>query len=124
MCGIAGIISLNGKPVPIPVLQKMVDLLVHRGPDGSGFLLGWVESGNYQQTFMQHTTHWDRRGPVQVALVHRRLANLDLSERGLQPMQSRDRQTWVVFNGEIYNYLELWRHFQSHGTVFDTCLKC
>jgi asparagine synthase (glutamine-hydrolysing) len=56
----------------------------------------------------------------QVALGHRRLAILGLSERGLQPMTVRDSRTWIVFNGEIYNHLQLRIELQARGYTFTT----
>jgi asparagine synthase (glutamine-hydrolysing) len=84
MCGIAGLYCLDGKEPDTQLLSVMSERLSHRGPDGDG-------------------THIS--GPV--ALAHRRLAIIDLSEDGLQPMTSEDGSMWLVFNGEIYNFVEL-----------------
>ena len=87
MCGICGIISLTNQPLSAAMLQKlgrMNDALAHRGPDSSGV---W-----HNET---------------VALGHRRLAIMDLSAAGHQPMLSVDNQTVIAFNGEIYNYQNL-----------------
>ena len=75
----------------------MCDLLAHRGPDGAGT---WVE------------------GPV--GLGHRRLAIIDLSESGRQPMQAAEGRTWITFNGEIYNFLELRSRLAQRGHRFRT----
>lgn len=84
MCGIAGAFNWNSKsPDPI-LLNKMNQAMLHRGPDGEGV---WI------------------KGPV--GLVQRRLAIIDLSSNGLQPFHSFDGRFVLVFNGEIYNYLEL-----------------
>ncbi len=87
MCGIAGIISLNG--TPIPSLQRklavMGKLIAHRGPDGEGT---WCAQSNT------------------AGLAHRRLSIIDLSETGAQPM-SGPNDTVISYNGEVYNYLEL-----------------
>lgn len=80
MCGITGILHLNGQPARRETLEKMNGTIAHRGPDGEGFFLD---------------------GPV--GLGHRRLSIIDL-EAGKQPMQSADGQSVIVFNGEIYNY--------------------
>jgi len=87
MCGIAGFFSLNNKPLPQGPrhLSVMSDLLAHRGPDDSG---SWV-SGNHS-----------------VGLAHQRLSIIDLSKSAAQPMHGNN-STCLVFNGEIYNYLEL-----------------
>jgi asparagine synthase (glutamine-hydrolysing) len=112
MCGITGLLSLQGAPVDPAVLQRMTDRQAHRGPDGEGFLLG--------DTLVPHTRQWDGRAPVRVALGHRRLAILDLSDRGLQPMPTGDGKCWIVFNGEIYNHRELRTELEGRGYAFRT----
>jgi asparagine synthase (glutamine-hydrolysing) len=84
MCGINGIIGVEGLDDPKNTVAIMNDALAHRGPDASGIF----------------TTN-------DVVLGHRRLAIIDLSEAAEQPFYSHDRQQVVVFNGEIYNYREL-----------------
>jgi asparagine synthase (glutamine-hydrolysing) len=96
MCGIAGRINyVSGKPVAAPVITGMCDLLAHRGPDGSG---AWT------------------RGHA--GLGHRRLAIIDLSEAGAQPMSTADGEIWLTFNGEIYNFLELRAQLEARGHRF------
>ena len=94
MCGIAGFVGKGG----INDLRAMGDQLIHRGPDGEG-------------TFIDQT----RR----VFLLHRRLAILDI-EGGNQPMWNEDRSVGVIFNGEIYNHLELRATLVAKGHVFHT----
>ncbi len=81
MCGIAGIFNLNGEPVTPVILRKMADAIAHRGPDGEGF---------YTDSF--------------IGLSHRRLAIIDLSPAGHQPMMTLDGQYVLIYNGEIYNF--------------------
>src|SRR5436309_3790126 len=119
MCGIVGIVGVD-RPVDVTALQRMNDLQAHRGPDGEGFLLGWVHAGRYCHALVPHTTQWDAQRPVTVGLGHRRLAILDLSQRGLQPMTVDDSQQWIVFNGEIYNHLELRAQLEALGYRFTT----
>ena len=95
MCGIAGILRLDGGPVARPPLEGMVDALAHRGPDGRGM-------------------HVD--GPV--GLGHLWLSILDPSPAGAQPMR-RGRMV-LVHVGEIYNYLELAIELRDHGESFET----
>jgi asparagine synthase (glutamine-hydrolysing) len=100
MCGIAGFISKKA-PVPAMTLEAMTDSLAHRGPDDHGFF-GW------EADFQIH--RWKERGaayPLRVGLGSRRLAILDLSANGAQPMGTADDRYWLSFNGQIYNYLEL-----------------
>ena len=103
------------------MLQRMADLLAHRGPDGEGFLLASGPWESMQYAFRRHIAN-DAAGeaPIRVGLGHRRLAILDLTDSGLQPMGTRDRQTWVVFNGEIYNHLEIRATLESKGHRFST----
>ena len=95
MCGIAGFIT-DGAPPDRSVLKRMCDQIAHRGPDGFG-------------------TYFN--GPV--ALGHRRLSIIDL-EGGTQPLGNEDGSIQVVFNGEIYNYLELRADLIERGHVFKT----
>lgn len=95
MCGIAGFINTNGEPASPVLLQRMTDAIIHRGPDGEGH---WIE-GN-------------------VALGHRRLAIIDLSPAGHQPMISSNQRYVLSYNGEIYNYRELRCELESLGYGF------
>ena len=95
MCGIAGLINLDGAHVSPVILQKMTDSIAHRGPDGEGH---WIE-GN-------------------AGLGHRRLAIIDLSPAGHQPMISSDHRYVLSYNGEIYNYRELRAELEAAGYWF------
>jgi len=95
MCGIAGIFHADGSPVSRAVIRSMTEALVHRGPDGVGT--------------------WDGQG---AALGHRRLAILDPSPRGAQPMTSKNGDWVVAFNGCIYNFQELREELRGLGHVF------
>ena len=95
MCGITGLINLNGEPVSPVILKKMTDAIAHRGPDGEG---QWIE-GN-------------------VGLGHRRLAIIDLSPLGHQPMISADHRYILSYNGEVYNYRELRTELEAEGVWF------
>lgn len=96
MCGIAGLLHVDGTPIDTRLLQSMTDALAHRGPDGDGLFV---------------------EGPV--GLGHRRLAIIDLST-GDQPMLTEDRSLAIVFNGEIYNFRELRRDLEAAGHTFRT----
>ena len=95
MCGIAGVLNLNGAPAGRAVLQDMTDAIAHRGPDGQGF-------------------HLD--GPL--GLGHRRLAIIDLSPAGNQPMVTDDGRHALSYNGEVYNFKELRQELQAAGYHF------
>jgi asparagine synthase (glutamine-hydrolysing) len=96
MCGIAGIVRADGAPVDRQLLERMNEAIRHRGPDDDGFYFG---DG--------------------VGLAMRRLAIIDVAT-GQQPIHSRDRTKWLVFNGEIYNYLELRQQLEKLGHDFYT----
>ena len=97
MCGIAGILHLDGAPASPSVLRKMTDIIAHRGPDGEGH---WVD------------------GPV--GLGHRRLAIIDLSEAGSQPMVSADGRYVISYNGEVYNFQDLRVELREAGYQFQS----
>ena len=98
MCGIAGIISRNPNQISRERLKQMTDALAHRGPDGEGF---WINASN------------------NVGLGHRRLAIIDLSDAGQQPMHYINRYS-ITYNGELYNYVELKAELQQKGYQFRT----
>lgn len=97
MCGIAGIVNLRGNAVEPADLSRLTSLIAHRGPFGQG---EWFSS--------------DRT----LAFGHRRLAIIDPGAGGYQPMLSADSRHVIVFNGEIYNFLELRRELEALGAVF------
>ncbi|MGH2396402.1 MAG: asparagine synthase (glutamine-hydrolyzing), partial [bacterium] len=97
MCGIAGFVHFErNRPADVGVVHRMTDTVRHRGPDGAGY----------------HVSH-------NVALGHRRLRIIDLVT-GDQPMTGADGATVIVFNGEIYNYLELREELQRRQHLFHT----
>ncbi|PWU19030.1 MAG: asparagine synthase (glutamine-hydrolyzing) [Candidatus Rokuibacteriota bacterium] len=96
MCGIAGIVNLNGRPVGRDEVAAMCGAVTHRGPDDEGFYLG-----------------------EGVGLGMRRLSIIDL-ETGHQPISNEDGTVWVVFNGEIYNFRELRDELVRRGHTFAT----
>ncbi len=98
MCGIAGIIAKNITSITRTKIKEMTDVIAHRGPDGEG---QWVSSNG------------------QVGLGHRRLSIIDLSHSADQPMHYLDRYS-IVFNGEIYNYIELKEVLLKQGYTFKT----
>jgi asparagine synthase (glutamine-hydrolysing) len=96
MCGIAGKLSFEqGRNVEPELIQRMCEAIAHRGPDDGAV---WCD------------------GPI--GLGHRRLSIIDLSEAGRQPMCNEDGSLWIVFNGEIYNFLELRHELEQQGYRF------
>lgn len=107
MCGIAGILNIDGEPISVAILHKMTNALAHRGPDGEGFYIDGC-----------------------LGLGHRRLAIIDLSPAGHQPMSTPDKDYTISYNGEVYNFKELRTELESLGIRFfsktdsEVVLKC
>ncbi len=97
MCGIAGLMGLQRRPIDAEIVRRMCATLIHRGPDDEGL--------------EQPSPH--------IALGHRRLSIIDIAG-GHQPMCNEDRSVWVTFNGEIFNYRELRQELKSKGHRFET----
>src|SRR5690349_16990709 len=96
MCAIVGVIDCRAG-VTAPILERMRETMVHRGPDGCGL---WISADG------------------RVGFGHRRLAIIDLSERGAQPMVDPVTGSCLVFNGEIYNFQEIRADLEARGLVF------
>jgi asparagine synthase (glutamine-hydrolysing) len=112
MCGIAGIVQLDRSGIDAQIFKNLSDSLYTRGPDDFGFL-GWAGTS----TVKVSRNPDDLENPW-IGLVHRRLSILDLSESGWQPMVTPDGRYAIVFNGEIYNYLELQVELKALGYTF------
>jgi len=97
MCGIAGFVHLDGRAAGTAALKRMTDAVAHRGPDGEGCFV---------------------EGPA--AIGHRRLAIIDLSSAGKQPMHSRDGRYVLSYNGEVFNFRELRRELEAAGYSFSS----
>jgi len=95
MCGITGIFNFNKQPIAHQIIKSMTDAIAHRGPDGEGI---YIEEN--------------------IGLGHRRLAILDISPKGAQPMLSHNGEWVIVFNGCIYNFRDLKLELQSKGREF------
>lgn len=126
MCGIFGIWQSAQKPVELQQVQNATTLLRHRGPDDEGYLLvntgrGQVVPCGGRETdarlalpLLENQTE----RTFDLAFGFRRLAILDLSPAGHQPMSSADGRYWIIFNGELYNYVELRAELAALGYVF------
>jgi asparagine synthase (glutamine-hydrolysing) len=101
MCGIFGILARNAR-IPDGVLERGTQSLAHRGPDDSGTIL------------LRDSVS----GQVEIGLGNRRLAILDLSPLGHQPMHDPETGNWIVYNGEIYNFRDIRTDLQRLGTTF------
>lgn len=112
MCGIAGACVRPGLAVDPRRLARAADRLLHRGPDDLGFL-GWDGSSP-----PVHARDPAIARGARVAFAHRRLAILDLTPTGWQPMATPDGRYHLVFNGEIYNYRELREDLAREGRRF------
>ena len=97
MCGILAVANLNQRSLDETHVLRMRDTMRHRGPDDAGLY------------------HDD-----QVTLAHRRLSIIDLSESGHQPMSNEDGNIWLIFNGTIYNYLELCSRLKNKGHILSS----
>lgn len=139
MCGITGAITLNHQALAINDAKPMTDILAHRGPDDAGYLffhtgcrheqkasfcldltddrfkyiselLPSINSSAAQKEMSSHD--WD------LFLGHRRLAILDISPAGHQPMSDLTKNIWLTYNGEIYNFRELREELKKRGHTF------
>jgi asparagine synthase (glutamine-hydrolysing) len=101
MCGIFGWIARSDNGGSLDELRRLTNILIERGPDDHGYELLSTNDGKHQ-----------------IGLGHRRLAIIDLTPSGAQPMWSRERDMCITFNGEIYNYIELRAQLESLGHKF------
>ncbi len=125
MCGIAGIIGKGS--FLIEDLERMSDVIKHRGPDDEGFLL---VTKNFQVSHYKGNLTIDRlrsyphireavgKDNLLIGLAHKRLSIIDLSEAGHQPMSYANDKLFIVFNGEIYNYIEIRTELSESGFEF------
>jgi asparagine synthase (glutamine-hydrolysing) len=114
MCGIAGILLDNDSEIRSHILKSLSSSLGDRGPDDLGFL-GW--SG---RSPVQITRNPEALPASRIYLLHRRLSILDLSSAGWQPMGTANGRFYIVFNGEIYNYIELQTQLKTLGHQFSS----
>lgn len=125
MCGIAGIIDRKG--IDLNIMYRMSAVIRHRGPDDEGFLTVdanrnfYLNRGDDSITEVQALSHITSRfteQKINVALLHRRLSIIDLSAHGHQPMNYNDHKSYIVFNGEVYNYREIRTELTLKGYSF------
>jgi asparagine synthase (glutamine-hydrolysing) len=128
MCGIAGIYGLRGRVRP-EWIGTMTERLRHRGPDDEGYVLFDTATGACEEAKGNDTVEPLRTAlrhignpslDANMAWGHRRLSIIDLSPLGHQPMSYGDGNYWIVFNGEIFNYIELKKELKDSGYGFAT----
>jgi asparagine synthase (glutamine-hydrolysing) len=133
MCGIIGILNYRGEPaLQLSPLRAMTRAMRHRGPDDEGYVSFDANGrahpyhGDDSPEYFRHH-HPDSRPLVDgvnsssiLALGHRRLSILDLSPAGHQPMVYGEGRYWIVYNGEVYNYLEIREELLRLGCQFKT----
>ena len=136
MCGIAGLFCLQDGIIDISMIRDMTRLVKHRGPDDEGFLLvskqhkkGFSFAGEdtsravhtypySSPLYSEHEINHFASEDILILLGHRRLSILDLSPTGHQPMQFENKQVWITYNGEIFNYLEIRQELEQKGYHF------
>jgi asparagine synthase (glutamine-hydrolysing) len=126
MCGLAALWNRDGSPVDLEALRSAVQSLRHRGPDDEGYVLINTRTGR-AVACAGRDSHPDQRLPrlddvrgeeFDLALGHRRLAIVDLSAAGHQPMPDAQGARWIIFNGMIHNFQPLRQELQARGAVF------
>ena len=133
MCGIFGIWNLDRQAVDITGVQLATTAIRHRGPDDEGYLLVDTHAERFRSCggegtdyrlslpdISQQKADYGVHTRFDLAFGFRRLAILDLSPGGHQPMSSHDGKFWIVFNGEVYNYRELRDELAARGHQFRT----
>jgi asparagine synthase (glutamine-hydrolysing) len=136
MCGIVGIVNLEGDRIDANMLAKMTSLLAWRGPDDEGYLIGNLDNGTYitasgedTSAVVLETNHLYcpkinltqlQNNTFNLGFGHRRLSIIDLSAAGHQPMCDETGTVWIIYNGEIYNYIEIRAMLESKGHLFRT----
>jgi asparagine synthase (glutamine-hydrolysing) len=128
MCGILGLITLNGLKVNAAAIRKMNSLQKHRGPDDEGYVFYDTKKKDLCAAVGDDTmSEWKNKLPYSdicngfdLALGFRRLSIVDLSYHGHQPMSYANSKLWIVFNGEIFNYAEIKDELLSLGYTFET----
>lgn len=131
MCGIAGVIDLDRKPVEPALLLAMNQAIAHRGPDDEGYVLidqvssrvrhysGPTSPEDIRSRFPLLRAGFPAHG-FNIGLSHRRFSIIDLSSAGHQPFFDSEQEYCVVFNGEIYNYVEIRAELIAKGFNFQT----
>lgn len=116
MCGIAGLLDIEGRGAPAGVIVgRMTAALTHRGPDDSGVVWGRPRPATLEGVGQRYV---DFEAAHNVALGNTRLSILDTSHAGHQPLSDRTARSWIVYNGEVYNFAELRTELEKSGVSF------
>jgi len=120
MCGIVGFFGYHnsGKKIEKGELLSLTNLQAHRGPDDWGCVL--FDRVHQKYGYYRLLSDFLENPYGDVGLGHRRLSIIDLSEKGRQPMGTDDGKVWIVYNGEVYNYVELRTELADMGYRFDS----
>lgn len=130
MCGIAGYFHPHKTRDDLQALYRATELIRHRGPDDEGYACFNIETGQSSswtgpdspralQNQIPHIQSYSRF-VHHLAFGFRRFSIVDLTEKGHQPFWSRDRSICLIFNGEVYNYVEIRQELEQQGCVFET----
>ncbi len=120
MCGIAGVCAAPRAGASPRTVRAMCEALAHRGPDDEGYAWRGADGRWAQAAGFEPDDAALPEAPASVVLGHRRLAILDPSAAGHQPMASADRRVWITYNGELYNFIELRQELTQAGDAFTT----
>ena len=135
MCGISGFVAGSGNLIKSSIILNMTDLIHHRGPDDEGFIFltqahNIVTAGSEntpEEVWRSQTEYCPVKNlknidaiPATLAFGHKRLSIIDITPAGHQPMSYENGRYWIVFNGEIYNYLDLKNELEKAGCHFKT----
>lgn len=118
MCGISGFFHTQSVNSHLKDFVRSNDIVSHRGPDGFGLAYFQFHTNQIYCVEFAHDRVTIPQEEVVLALGHRRLAIIDLSQNGAQPMPSSDERFWITYNGEIYNYIELREELKGLGHQF------
>ncbi|MEO6694555.1 MAG: asparagine synthase (glutamine-hydrolyzing) [Ignavibacteria bacterium] len=127
MCGIFGVLNFNETNINFQQLQSSVNIIKHRGPDDEGYAVFNTYKKFYEERFgdtsaIQKGSHIlsPSQNVFNLALGFRRLSILDLSVNGHQPFFNEEKNISMIFNGEVYNYIEIREELKTKGFKFRT----
>ena len=119
MCGISGLFDIEGINDFIHDFYRANEIVKHRGPDGHAIALFQVATQKACKVYIsENVPGLGLKQDINLALGHQRLAIIDLSANGAQPMPSADGTLWITYNGEVYNYIELREELKKLGHRF------